>query len=58
MYDWDDLRYFLALHRGDFSALARQRPLWDIFMLLLMAGVTTGAVTGFWMGYRHLTRRQ
>jgi len=47
---------FAGLHRGDFTSLLRQRPIWDILMLLLMIGVTTGAVTGVWMGYRRLTR--
>ena len=47
---------FLGLHRGDFTSLMRQRPLWDLILLPLMLGVTIGAVTGVWMGYRRLTR--
>jgi len=47
---------FLGLHRGDFTALLRQRPLWDLLMLPLMIGVTIGAITGVCMGYRRLTR--
>jgi hypothetical protein len=47
---------FLGLHRGDFTSFLRQRPLWDVFMLLLMTGTTIGALTGVWMGYRRLTR--
>jgi len=47
---------FLGLHRGDFTSLLRQRPLWDLLMLPLMIGVTIGAITGVWMGYRRLTR--
>ena len=47
---------FLGLHRGDFTSLLRQRPLWDLLMLPLMLGVTIGAVTGVLMGYRRLTR--
>jgi hypothetical protein len=47
---------FLGLHRGDFTARMRQRPLWDLILLPLMLGVTIGAVTGVWMGYRRLTR--
>jgi uncharacterized iron-regulated membrane protein len=47
---------FLGLHRGDFTAGMRQRPLWDLIMLPLMLGVTIGTVTGVWMGYRRLTR--
>ncbi len=47
---------FHALHRGDFSRLARSRPIWDLFMLPLMLGVTVGAITGTWMGIRRLVR--
>ena len=47
---------FLGLHRGDFTALMRQRPLWDLILLPLLIGVTIGAITGVWMGYRRLTR--
>ncbi len=51
-YRW----WFEALHRGDFAGLSRQRPLWDIVMLTLLAGVTVGAVTGVYLGFRRLTR--
>jgi hypothetical protein len=47
---------FLGLHRGDFTSLMRQRPLWDLILLPLMVGVTIGAITGVWMGYRRLTK--
>jgi hypothetical protein len=47
---------FLGLHRGDFTSLLRQRPLWDLILLPLMIGVTIGAITGVWMGYRRLTK--
>jgi hypothetical protein len=47
---------FLGLHRGDFTSLMRQRPLWDLILLPLMIGVTIGAITGVWMGYRRLTK--
>jgi hypothetical protein len=47
---------FLALHRGDFAAWARQRPVWDIFMLILMAGVTVGSGTGAYLGWRRTVR--
>ena len=33
---------FLGLHRGDFTTLLRQRPLWDLFMLPLLIGVIVG----------------
>lgn len=45
---------FHAIHRGDFSALARSRPVWDAFMLLLLSGVTVSCVTGAWMGIKRL----
>ncbi len=48
---------FHALHRGDFSAVARSRPVWDIFMLVLLLGVTASCVTGVWMGYKRLLRK-
>ena len=44
---------FSALHRGDLAFL-RTRPLWDIVMLLLLLGVTSGCVTGAYMGFRRL----
>ena len=47
---------FHALHRGDFSRLLRSRPIWDLFMLPLMLGVTVGAITGTWIGIRRLVR--
>jgi hypothetical protein len=46
---------FSAPHRGDLAFL-RQRPLWDIVMIFLMLGVTTGCITGAYMGFRRLTR--
>lgn len=45
---------FEGLHRGDFTAWMRQRPIWDLIMLPLMIGVTIGAITGVWMAYRRL----
>ena len=47
---------FNALHRGDFSALIRSRPIWDLMMWPLMLGVTVGALTGTWIGFRRLAR--
>lgn len=47
---------FNGLHSGDFAAWARQRPLWDIFMLLLLVGVTFGSITGVYLGYKRVTR--
>lgn len=45
-----------GLHRLDFVAPLRSRPLWDALMLALMTGVTVGCVTGAYLGYRRLTR--
>ncbi len=47
----------LGLHRLDFTAAMRARPVWDILMLLLMAGVTAVCITGTYMGIRYLVRR-
>jgi len=47
---------FLGLHRGDFTSRMRQRPLWDLILLPLMIGVTIGAISGVWLGYRRLTK--
>lgn len=47
---------FHGLHRGDFAAWARQRPVWDVFMLLLMAGVTLGAATGATLAWKRMSR--
>ena len=51
-YRW----YFSALHSGDFSPLLRSRPLWDVLMLILLSGVTVGAVSGVVMAKRRLFR--
>jgi uncharacterized iron-regulated membrane protein len=50
LYRW----LFNALHRGDFSPLSRQRPVWDLFMLSLLAGVTVVCATGAYLGWRRL----
>ena len=47
---------FLALHRGDFSALVRTRPIWDLMLWPLMLGVTVGAITGTWIGFKRMIR--
>ncbi len=47
-----------ALHRGDFSAMARSRPVWDLFMWPLLLGVTLTCATGFFMGLRRLFRQR
>ena len=45
---------FNAFHAGDFNAAARSRPVWDIFMLVLLLGVTIGVGTGTWMGFKRV----
>jgi hypothetical protein len=53
-------RWYRWLHRGlhtlDFSAAFRSRPLWDIVMLVLLAGVTVLCGTGTWLGWRRYVR--
>lgn len=48
----------LGLHRLDFTALTRSRPLWDGLMLPLLAGVALLCCLGVWMGWRRLTRKR
>jgi uncharacterized iron-regulated membrane protein len=43
---------FFGLHRGDFTAWMRERPVWDIVMWVLLLGVTVSCVTGAYMGIR------
>lgn len=43
---------FYGLHRGDFTALLRSRPVWDLFMWTLLLGVTATCLTGLVMGGR------
>jgi hypothetical protein len=43
------LRY--GLHDFDFGPLLRSRPLWDVVMWTLLAGVTAVCVTGAWMSW-------
>jgi hypothetical protein len=53
-------RWYRWLHRGlhtlDFSAAMRSRPLWDLVMLALLAGVTILCGTGTWLGWRRYIR--
>jgi hypothetical protein len=44
-----------GLHRLDFAVL-RERPLWDVVMLPLLAGVALLCALGLWMGIRRLRR--
>ena len=34
------------------------RPLWDLLMLPLIAGISLLCALGVWMGWRRLTRRE
>jgi hypothetical protein len=52
LYRW--LHY--GIHRGDFTRFLRSRPIWDLFMGILMFGVTLGAITGMFIGFRRLAR--
>ncbi len=52
VYRW----IFNGLHRGDFSGVARSRPFWDIWMWVLLLGVSAGAVTGAYLGFKRLFR--
>ena len=50
-YRW----WHYGLHRLDFSGL-NARPLWDILMLPLMAGISLLCLLGMWIGWRRLRR--
>ncbi len=45
-----------ALHRVDFAAAVRGRPVWDVLVLVLMSGVTLLCTTGAYIGLRRLAR--
>jgi uncharacterized iron-regulated membrane protein len=45
---------FNGLHRWDFTAGLRSRPLWDIVVLFLMIGSTLGIITGVYLGVRRI----
>ena len=49
--------WHLALHRLDFAGL-NARPLWDLVMLPLIAGIALVCLLGVWMGVRRLLRRE
>ncbi len=63
-----ELRYFIdrarqwnrwlfnGLHSLDFPAIVHNRPLWDILVWLLLGGVTAGAISGTWLGWKRLTK--
>jgi len=45
---------FGGLHRLDFTALMRTRPLWDVLVLALMLGGLAISVTGCYLGVRRV----
>jgi uncharacterized iron-regulated membrane protein len=46
---------FGGLHRIDFTAWMRARPIWDIIMLTLMLGGLALTVTGFYLAVRRIS---
>lgn len=52
LYRW----LFYGLHRGDFTAFLRSRPVWDGFMVLFLLGVALVCGTGSYMAIRRLRR--
>ena len=45
---------FSGLHRWDFTATLRSRPLWDIIVLFLLLGSTAGVATGVYLAVRRI----
>ncbi len=45
-----------GLHDFDFFAGLRARPVWDLVVLVLLAGVTAVCVTGAWLGMKRIGR--
>lgn len=52
IYRW----VFNGLHQLDLSSWLRQRPVWDLVVWLLLAGVTLSTLTGVWLGARRIKR--
>ncbi len=48
---------FNAVHRWDFSATVRRRPLWDFIMVTLLVGVALCSLTGVVLGFRRIMPR-
>lgn len=46
---------FNALHTGDFHRMARSRPFWDVWMLILLVGLSVGTGTGVVLAFKRLT---
>jgi hypothetical protein len=45
-----------GLHDMDFFAGLRMRPVWDLVVLFLLAGVTAVCATGAWLGLKRIRR--
>lgn len=45
---------FRAMHTGDFHPVARARPLWDGWMLVVLFCLSAGSLTGVYLAYRRL----
>ena len=45
-----------GLHDFDFFAGLRARPVWDLVVLVLLAGVTGVCITGAWLGIKRIGR--
>ncbi|MGZ3367439.1 MAG: PepSY domain-containing protein [Caulobacteraceae bacterium] len=45
-----------GLHDFDFFAGLRARPVWDLVVILLLAGVTVVCATGAWLGIKRIGR--
>jgi hypothetical protein len=45
---------FGGLHRIDFTAWMRARPVWDVIMLTLMLGGLALTITGFYLALRRI----
>jgi len=45
---------FNGLHRWDFTATLRSRPLWDVIVLFLLVGSTVGVITGVYLAVRRI----
>lgn len=45
---------FQGLHQGDFTSWMRSRPLWDVFMIILLIGVSLLCGSGCYMAVKRL----
>lgn len=47
---------FSAPHQWDFAPALRRRPVWDVVVIALLSGLSLLALSGVWLGIRHLRR--